>query len=235
MDPFFFVTAFLAGLVSFLAPCVLPLVPGFIAYLAGSTPEGAPNRRREIFINSVFYVLGFSLVFSLLGILLQTVLLTVGSEVQAWLSRLGGIAIIFFGLYLAGLIKVAFLERDYKVAVKTKFKSRYLTSFVFGVAFAAGWTACAGAVFGSILGLAASAPVSAFFLLFAYALGLGIPFLAVGLFTAQATALIARFGKGSVIVNRVFGVLLIGVGILVFTQSLALVGSFDFVNELLLK
>lgn len=235
MSPIYLATAFAAGIVSFLAPCVLPIIPGFIAYLAGSVPADSTKRRFEIFANSIAFVIGFSLVFAALGILLQTALSSFGSEAQVWLSRIGGLVVIFFGLYLVGLVKVRFLERDHKVAVKTRFSSRYLTSFVFGIAFAAGWTPCAGAVLGGILGLAASAPVSAFFLLLAYALGLGIPFLLVGLFTAQASHLIARYGKAFGFVNTAFGVILILLGILVFTNNLSLVGNFDFVNDLLLR
>lgn len=234
MITFLFVS-FAAGVVSFLAPCVLPIIPGFLAYLAGSTSENSPNRRRDIFVNSVFFVVGFSVVFALLGILLQTALADIGAEVQLWLSRIAGVVIIFFGIYLLGLIRVPFLDRDYKMSVKHQFKSRYLTSFVFGIAFAVGWTPCAGAVLGSILGLAASAPVSAFFLLLSYALGLGLPFLIVGLFTAQATRWIEKWGGAFNIINRAFGVILIALGVLVFTQNLSLVGNFNFVNQFLLN
>lgn len=234
MDGFLFI-AFTAGVVSFLAPCVLPIIPGFLAYLAGSTSPDSPTKRRDVFLNSVFFVLGFSLIFALLGILLQTALASVGAEVQLWLSRAAGAVIIFFGLYLLGLIRVPFLERDYKMSVKHRFKSRYLTSFVFGVAFAVGWTPCAGAVLGSILGLAASAPVSAFFLLLSYALGLGLPFLLVGLFTAQAAGLIERWANAFVFINKAFGAVLIILGVLVFTQNLSLVGNFDIVNQFLLN
>lgn len=235
MSALFLGTAFVAGVVSFLAPCVLPIIPGFLAYLAGSSDPDSPTKRRDIFINAVFFVLGFSTVFALLGILLQTALSSIGFEVQAWASRLGGLVIIFFGLYLVGLIKIAYLERDHKVAVTKKFNSRLVTSFVFGTAFAVGWSPCAGAVLGSILGLAASAPVSAFFLLLAYALGLGVPFLLVGAFTAQATSLIARMGDSFKYVNMAFGVILVALGVLVFTQNLSLIGNFDFINTLLLQ
>jgi cytochrome c-type biogenesis protein len=115
MNIVYLATAFSAGVISFLAPCVLPIIPGFLAYLAGSTSADSTTKRRDIFINSVFFVLGFSVVFALLGILLQTLLHSVGSEVQLWLSRVGGLVIIFFGLYLTGLVRVAFLEKDYKV------------------------------------------------------------------------------------------------------------------------
>ncbi|MES2668582.1 MAG: cytochrome c biogenesis protein CcdA [Patescibacteria group bacterium] len=235
MDLIFVFTAFFAGIVSFLAPCVLPIVPGFLAYLAGSTDKDSKTVRRDVFVNSVFFVLGFSLVFALLGILLETVLSSVGAEVQGWLSRLGGIIIIFFGLYLTGLIKLSFLEQDRKIRVTKKFSSRYLTSFVFGTAFAVGWTACAGAVLGSILGLAASSPVSAFFLLLTYALGLGVPFLLVGLFTGQAATLIEKYGGKVGFINIIFGGLLVIIGILIFTESLSVFGNFDFINRLFLE
>ena len=132
--------AFLGGLISFLAPCVLPIIPGFLAYLAGASTTETGSKRKEIFINSIFFVLGFSIVFALLGVLLNTLLENIAYDAQLWLSRIGGVMIIFFGLYLVGLIKIPFLEKEYKFGVKTKFKSRYATSFLFGLAFAAGWT-----------------------------------------------------------------------------------------------
>ncbi len=182
-------TAFIAGIVSFLAPCVLPIVPGFLAYLAGSTIADSSARRRSIFINSVFFVVGFSFVFALLGILLNSVLVGVSAVFQIWLSRAGGIAIIFFGLYLTGLISLPFLEREYKLSVGTRFSSRYATSFIFGAAFAAGWTPCVGPVLGAILGLATAQPGSAFPLLMSYSLGLSVPFLLVGLFASRLLVL----------------------------------------------
>ena len=188
--------AFLGGLISFLAPCVLPIIPGFLAYLAGASTTDTGSKRKEIFINSVFFVLGFGIIFALLGVLLNTLLESIAYDVQIWLSRVGGVMIIFFGLYLVGLIKIPFLEREYKMSVHTKFKSRYVTSFLFGLAFAAGWTPCVGPALGVILGLAATAPGSAFVLLLTYALGLGIPFLIVGAFTGQATEFINRHTVG---------------------------------------
>ena len=165
------VIAFVAGIVSFVAPCVLPILPGFLAYLAGASLADGTPKRSQIFINSVFFVLGFSTVFAALGVLLNTVLEAVAYDAQQWLGRIGGVIIIFFGLYLTGLIRLRFLEREHKFAVKKRFSSKYLTSFLFGAAFAAGWTPCVGAVLGAILGLAASQPGSAFSLLLAYAQG----------------------------------------------------------------
>ena len=227
--------AFLGGLVSFLAPCVLPIIPGFLAYLAGASTTETDSERKEIFINSVFFVLGFGIVFALLGVFLNTLLENIAYGVQLWLSRIGGVMIIFFGLYLVGLIKIPFLEKEYKFGVKTKFTSRYVTSFLFGLAFAAGWTPCVGPALGVILGLAATAPGSAFVLLLTYALGLGIPFLIVGAFTAQAGEFINRHAMGLKYLNIVFGVILLALGVLVFTQKLSLVANFDFLNKILLR
>ncbi len=217
--------AFIAGLVSFLSPCVLPIIPGFLAYLAGGRAGETP-RRSDIFINSMFFVLGFSFVFALLGVLLNTALKGISFGVEMWLARLGGLVVIFFGLFLVGLIHIPFLEREYKVSVTKKFNSKYLTSFFFGLAFAAGWTPCVGPALGVILGLAASAPTQAFVLLLTYALGLGLPFLLVGAFTAQATVYISRYATTLRYINIVFGIILIILGVLVFTQSLTLLGNF---------
>ena len=226
-----FVVAFTAGVVSFLSPCVLPIVPGFLAYLAGGTGE-APSRFR-IFLSSVFFVLGFSVVFALLGVALNTVLTSVAYDAQIWLSRIGGLVIIFFGLYLTGLMRVKFLERAHKFSVTAKFSSRELTAFVFGAAFAAGWTPCVGAALGAILGLAATAPTTAFALLMSYALGLGIPFLLIGAFAGEASGFLNRFAQSAQYITRIFGVILIGLGILIFTQKLALIANFELVTKIL--
>lgn len=227
--------AFAAGVVSFLSPCVLPIIPGFLAYLSGASLAEARVKRREIFLNSVFFVLGFSVVFAALGVLLNSLLAAVAYDVQVWLSRVGGAIIIFFGLYLMGLVNVPFLSREYKFRVKARPGSQYVTSFLFGFAFAAGWTPCVGAVLGAILGLAAAQPGLAFSLLFSYSLGLGVPFLLVGLFAAQASNLITRYGHVLKYVNIGFGAVLIALGVLVFTQAINLIANFELLNRWLLR
>ncbi len=184
------------------------------------------KRNWQLFWCSVFFVLGFSVVFAALGVLLQGILANVSSAVQKWLGRIGGLLIIAFGLYLLGLIKIKALEVERQVQVKKKFKSSYITSFVFGAAFAVGWTPCVGAVLGAVLTLAVSQPGSAFFLLLAYSLGLGIPFLVVGIFMDKAKQWIDRSAKWMKIVQYVFGIILIGIGILVFTNQLSRIASF---------
>jgi cytochrome c-type biogenesis protein len=163
------------------------------------------------------------------------VLIKVSYSVTIWLGRIGGVIIIAFGLYLMKLIQPKFLAREYKFQVKKKFKSRYLTAFVFGAAFAVGWTPCVGAILGAILTLAATQPSSALFLLLAYSLGLGVPFLLVGLFTNQAQNVINKAGKWLNYANFLFGALLVVIGIFVFTNDLSRIASFPIAADLLLK
>jgi len=193
------------------------------------------TNRWQIFTNSIFFVLGFSIIFSMVGVLLQSVLSNVAYNVQKWLGYIGGAMIILFGLYLLGLIKIGFLEREHKLKVKRKFRYSYITSFLFGAAFAVGWTPCVGAVLGTILTLAVTNPASAFKFLLSYSLGLGIPFLAVGLFTSRASGFIERIGPKLKYVNYVFGFVLIALGILVFTSQLSRIANVPFLADLLTR
>lgn len=217
--------AFGAGLISFLAPCVLPLVPGFLAYLGGIALDKDANAlksRLATFQASVFFVLGFTLVFAILGLLLHGALVGASAALQISFARIGGVIVIFFGLYLMGLIKFSFLERPRHVAVHKKFSSRAIASFVFGAAFAAGWTPCVGAALGAILGLAALAPAKTFVLLIAYSLGLGVPFLAMGFFANTIERYLNRSFAWVQYLNIIFGGVLIFLGLLAFTQNLAI-------------
>jgi cytochrome c-type biogenesis protein len=207
-------------------------MPGFLAYLAGSTPSSGKTHKGHTFLISIFFVLGFTLVFAALGLLLNTLLEAIAYDVLIWLGRLGGLIIIFFGLYLMGLLRIPFLEREHKIPVKQT-HSRYLTAFLFGSAFAAGWTPCVGAVLGSILGLAATQPGTAFFLLIAYSLGFGIPFLILGLFASQAGSIIGRFAPFFSYLRVAFGIVLIVMGILIFTQSLSRFANFETLIRIL--
>jgi cytochrome c-type biogenesis protein len=184
-----------------------------------------------MFSASVFFVLGFTAVFAVLGVLLNTLLEAVAYDVLVWAGRIAGLVIVFFGLYLLGLFKIPALEKERRVSVH-RFRSPSLTSFLFGAAFAAGWTPCVGAVLGSILGLAATSPGFAFTLLVSYAIGFGVPFLLVGLFESQATGFISRHSRTFSSASRLFGLVLVLFGILMFTQSLARFASVEFLQEL---
>jgi cytochrome c-type biogenesis protein len=224
------IAAFLAGFISFLSPCVLPLIPGFLAYLAGTSLK-EPNRK-EMFLHSLIFVLGFSVIFAILGVILNT-LTDISDSLQSWLARIAGLVIILFALHLLGLLHIPFLEKEHKL--KVKLKANYFTSFVFGAAFAVGWTPCVGAILGSILALAITSPGLSFWLLMSYALGLGIPFLLVGLFSDKAVKLISKSDKFLKYFNIVVGALLLIIGILVFTNNLNLVANFEILNQFLLK
>lgn len=218
--------AFIGGLVSFASPCVLPVLPGFLSYLAGLALKDSTANRRDLFLNSVYFVLGFTLIFAVIGLLLNSFLAGIGYELQVWLARAGGALVVFFGLYLTGIIKLPLLDQEHKLAVKVKLGPRSLTSFALGMAFALGWTPCIGPVLGSIIVLAATNPAKSFVLMLAYSAGLGVPFLLVGFFTAEAAGLIGRYAKYLQWVRVVFGLVLVLLGILLFTQNLNLLANF---------
>ena len=188
--------------------------------------------RRDTFISSFFFVLGFSVVFSVVGVLLQSLLASVAVQTQRWLGRTGGVIIILFGLYLLHLLEIPWLAREHKITVQ-KSRSKYATSFLFGAAFAVGWTPCVSAALGAILAFAAVQPGQAFFLMLAYTLGLGIPFLLVGLFTSQAQHFIRKISTHIHYLQSFFGVVLVIMGILVFTSQLSRIANLEFVATIL--
>ena len=238
----------LAGAGSFFSPCILPILPAFISYLSGTTLNelqsnnaGGSGRavsikkatRLNIFLNTVYFVLGFSLVFAVLGVVLNSILVTAGIGFQSTLATVGGIVIIAFGFYLILSTRLRKLNFEKRMTSLPKFKTSYITSFVFGAAFAAGWTPCVGPILGSTLTLAATAPGAAYNSLLAYSLGLGIPFLITGAFFSQATGIIRRMVKHLKYFNLVMGGMLIVLGILVFTNNLSLLGNFPLANQII--
>lgn len=191
------------------------------------------STRLNIFLNTVYFVLGFSLVFAVLGVILNSVLVTVGIGFQSALQSIGGVVIILFGTYLILSTKLRRLNFEKKMTKLPRFKTSYITSFVFGAAFAAGWTPCVGPILGSTFTLAATAPGAAYNSLLAYSLGLGVPFLITGAFFSQATGLIRRMVKYLKYFNPIMGAVLIILGILVFTNQLALLGNFPLANQVI--
>lgn len=189
--------------------------------------------RLGIFLNTVYFVLGFSLIFSVLGVALNSVLANVGTGFQNSLQVVGGLVIISFGVFLILSSKITSLNFEKKLTKIPKFKTSYITSFVFGIAFAAGWTPCVGPILGSTFTLAATAPGEAYNLLLAYSLGLGIPFLITAAFFSRATGLIKKMLKYLKYFNPVMGVFLIVLGILIFTNQLNILGNFPLANEII--
>src|SRR5213596_2396579 len=222
VDPGILISA-LAGAGSFFSPCILPILPAFISYLSGTTlneiqdSSGQSLRlkkatRLNIFLNTVYFVLGFSLVFAVLGVFLNSVFMTVGLGFQNVLTFVGGLVIMGFGVYLILTTRLRRLNFEKKFSSIPKFKTSYITSFVFGAAFAAGWTPCVGPILGSIFTLAATSPGSAYNSLLAYSLGLGVPFLITGAFFSRATSVIRRIVKHLKYFNPAMDAILIVVG-----------------------
>jgi cytochrome c-type biogenesis protein len=234
----------LAGAGSFFSPCILPIVPAFISYLSGTTLSEVQNQqgpqvsvkrmtRLSIFLNTVYFVLGFSLVFAVLGVIFNSVLANLGTGFQGTLQSIGGIVIIVFGAYLILSTRFRSLNFEKRMTNIPKFKTSYLTSFVFGAAFASGWTPCVGPILGSTLTLAATSPGAAYNSLLAYALGLGVPFLVTGAFFSQATGLIRRMVKHLKYFNPIMGSVLVVLGILLFTNQLSVLGSFPLTGQII--
>ena len=185
------------------------------------------NTRTAIFLNSVAFVIGFTLIFSLAGVLLQTVLANVATDAKHVLSAVGGTIIVLFGVFLIASLKynIPFLMREHTLRAR-RFSNNYVSSFVFGVAFAAGWTPCVGAILGSIYTLAAVSPGVGFALLFAFSLGLGVPFLIVGLFTSRLAGFLRRSSTVLKYFNIIGGLFLIAIGLLVLFNYIGILSTF---------
>ena len=209
--------AFAAGLLSFLSPCVLPLVPSYIGFLTGMSLQEMTGRRRVALGHALLFVLGFSLVFVLLGAS-ATALGRALNYYQLWLQRIGGVLIIGFGLVCLGVIKVGFLSQERRVQVEQK-PVGYLGSALVGMAFGAGWTPCIGPVLGAILGLAATSQdlTRGMLLLGAYSAGLAVPFLVAAVALDSFLEWFQRFRQYLPWVMRVSGILLVFVGVLMVT------------------
>src|SRR5215211_3012025 len=223
--------SFAAGILSFLSPCVLPLVPGYISLISGvsidSLKEGAVSSRRAVIFNSLAFNAGLSVIFLLLG----TTAGLVGSAITSnpWVRIIGGIVIIAFGLQLIGLLKISALYKDTRFFSDDKPRG-ILGSAALGIAFAAGWTPCIGPILGGIIGLAATSGgwrsglvLSAF-----YSAGLAVPFLLTGLGINQFLSFYKNFRKHLHKVEVVSGVVLILVGILVMSGQSTLLASSRF-------
>lgn len=212
-----FVVAFMAGLLSFLSPCVLPLVPSYVGFITGMTLPEMAGRRRVALTHALLFVLGFSLIFVILGAS-ATALGQTLNYYQVWLQRVGGVLIILFGLLCLGVFKVGLLNQERRVHLERK-PVGYLGSALVGMAFGAGWTPCIGPVLGGILGLAATTNDVArgMQLLAAYSAGLAVPFLIAAVAVESFLDWFQRFRRYLPWVMRLSGILLIVVGVLLVT------------------
>ena len=212
--------AFGAGLASFLSPCVLPLIPSYITFITGMTLDDVQRSRRVALVHALLFVLGFSLIFLALGAsatLLGRLLVTY----RVWISRIGGLLVLAFGLYLLGVFNLGALSRERRVHITDK-PLGYLGTLVVGVAFGAGWTPCIGPILGSILTYAASQGdlSRGVLLLAAYSLGLAIPFILAAVAMERFLSAFHVLKRRMVWVNRVSGAVLVVVAMLMITNTM---------------
>jgi len=213
--------AFAAGVLSFLSPCVLPLVPSYLSFVSGVGLEdlehGSTDVRRTAFLHSLFFVLGFSLVFLALGAS-ATLVGRLLREYQVWIARIGGAVIVLFGLYLLGLRPGMFLQRERRVHLRDK-PLGYLGSTLVGITFGAGWSPCIGPILGGILTFAATRQTmgEGLMLLGFYSAGLAVPFLVSSLALSWFLTTFDRFKKWIPWVERISGLLLVAVGLLLMS------------------
>lgn len=231
------IPAFIAGILTFLAPCTLPLVPAYLGFISGTSasdlkdPSRARQVRKKIFLNGLFFMLGVTIVFVLFGTLAGLL----GQSLvpwRIWLMRIGGAFIIFFGLYMIGILKlpflVSFLSSEHKIKLPFSIRpGNPASSVLLGSSFAFGWTPCVGPILGSIL-LLASTSTTAFqggFLLFIFSMGLAVPFLLIASGFGVISDKLTKFSK---YIELVGGVFLIILGTLLLTGNFGILISYGY-------
>ena len=217
--------SFTAGLLSFLSPCVLPLIPSYVSFITGLSIDEVQHSRRVTLVHSLLFIAGFTIVFLALGAT-ATVLGRLLVQHRDWVGRIGGVLVIVLGLYLLGVFNISVFAREKRVHIANK-PLGYLGTLVVGMAFAAGWTPCIGPILGGVLTYTASSADlnRGLVLLFAYSLGLAVPFLLAALMIDRFMELFQRYRGALVWISRASGVLLVAVGILMITGSMTVLSA----------
>jgi cytochrome c-type biogenesis protein len=226
--------AFAVGFVSFISPCVLPLVPGYLSTVSGVSVAELQGEKRpwRVLGPAVVFCLSFTTVFVALG-MTATGLGSALQDSRGTLDKVAGVVIIALGVLFVLTPFVPRLNREWRPDALIR-RAGAGGPIIAGLAFAVAWTPCVGPILGSTLALATTRPASAFPLLLAYAAGLGAPFLLVGLFPARAFSFLKRHRKAAARLHVAFGFVLVGMGVLVFTNKLSLLANFQLLNEVLL-
>ncbi len=213
-----YIVSFIAGLLSFLSPCVLPLVPIYFFYITGISAvelQQRPLNKEEkfkIFINSIMFILGFSVVFILIGAAMANL---IGNFFNNKIFNIvAAVVIIIFGLHIGGFFKIKFLQYEKRLNLQN------VGSFLLGVSFALGWTPCIGPIFGTIVGMAATEPTKSIFMMVLYTLGLALPFVLMALFTVMSLKIIEKMKKYMGIIEKISGILLVLVGLYMLYKGL---------------
>ena len=218
--------AFTAGLLSFLSPCVLPLIPSYITFITGLSLDDVTKARRAALTHGVLFVIGFSLIFLALGATASVLGRLMFSQ-RDWLAKVGGVIIIIFGLYLLGVLNIGVFGRERRVHLADK-PAGYFGTLLVGIAFGAGWTPCIGPILGSILVYTGSTAdfSRGLSLLSFYSLGLAIPFLLSAIAIERFIKTFQRLKRQMVWVSRASGVLMIGIGVLMLTNYFTILASY---------
>jgi cytochrome c-type biogenesis protein len=217
--------AFGAGILSFLSPCVLPLIPSYVSFITGLSLEDAGTRRWTAVTHAAFFVLGFTFIFVALGAS-ATALGGLLRYHRVWLERIGGGLIVLFGLYLLGVFQWGVLARERRIHLQNK-PVGYLGSALVGLAFGAGWSPCIGPILGAVLTYTSATATlgEGMGLLLAYSLGLGIPFLLAALAVDRFIGWFQRYRRFIPLVNRIAGIVLVVVGVLLVTGYFSLLAT----------
>lgn len=233
MSEISFIVAFSAGLLSFLSPCVLPLVPAYISYLAGSSIQEI--QKDKVNIKLVYKAIGFVIGFSLVFILMEVSISLLGRMPfisKQLFQKIGGILIILFGLHTIGVFKIKLFYREKRI-IKSNFAEYSFNPVLMGVAFAAGWTPCIGPILSSILIYAGSMDTlsKGIFLLVFYSLGLAVPFILSALAISSLSQYIRKYSRFMPVVSIISGILMLVLGIMIYTNTLnVLSGYLQFTN-----
>jgi len=213
-----FIVSYIAGILSFLSPCVLPLVPIYFFYIAGVSAKELESKtlskkeKLNIFIQSILFILGFSVVFILIGVAAAKLIGNIFA--YKWVNILTGLIIIIFGIHLGGFYRFKILNQEKRLHLQN------VGSFMLGFSFAFGWTPCIGPIFGTIVGMAASEPTKAIFMMILYTLGLATPFILMAIFSVASLKMIEKLKKYLGIIEKISGILLILIGIYFLYKSL---------------
>ncbi|MFQ5492773.1 MAG: cytochrome c biogenesis CcdA family protein [Candidatus Dojkabacteria bacterium] len=237
IEPTFVLSAFFAGVLTFLAPCTFPLIPAYLGFISGSStkeledPEKRGELKLKIIKNGLFFVLGFSTVFISFGILAGFLGGRLLGELRVWLSRIGGVVVIVFGLFMIGIVKIPFLERTQKIQLPKSMKvGTPFSSFFVGATFAFGWTPCVGPILAAIIALAATSATAlqGGLLLAVFSLGLAVPFMVLAIGVGSALKYVKKINRYLKVVSVIGGVFLIIVGILLLTNNFTAIIEFGF-------
>ena len=220
------VISFTAGLLSFLSPCVLPLIPSYVTFVTGLSLEDVQRSRKTALVHALLFVAGFSLIFLALGATATAVgrLLLLHRQ---WISRVGGVLVVLLGLYLLGAFNMRFLARERRFHISDK-PLGYLGTLLVGIAFGAGWSPCIGPILGGILTYTATQAElqRGLVLLGAYSLGLAIPFVIAAVAVERFIAVFQRYRSKLIWVDRIAGALLIVVGVLMLTNYMTVLTGY---------